>query len=619
MKIEAFRIKHFRSIVDTGWCKLSSDGITVLIGQNESGKTSILAALSKLGEDDIDDDDLRISEPLPEISVKLTVSFDEVAAQFDKSVSSYSTQQIVLLRNYFSTSKSPLELQLTWRQNESPSSYKYSAHAKIDDEILNALISHFPIESEPRDVRIDNNEEYAEEHDSTETDLQSKNVKLTVDDVAQAVWLSIPAPVLFDERTGLLPDRVDIKKNEKDAWVLHGTGATAAQNFLDIADVSVSELVKAHPRAQENILGRANSTINRLFGNFWTQTIGKTDKIQLKCVMHNYGSEQSGKVGQPHLAFWIGDGQNQVHPKQRSQGVRWFISFFLQLTATQKRRDQSIFLLDEPGANLHGKAQSDVLKLLNKLRDDLTIVYSTHTPGLVEYEKLYRVLAIQRDGDRDDSPTIVIDAHKLGAASRDTLTALLSAMGSDLAQQQVIKKHDNVILEEISAFYYLRAFWDLTRSKQQAQFIAATGANNVEMLANLFLGWGIDFIVALDDEATGRGVYNRLKRFLYGDNEEGASRNMYKFKGCNGIEDVFSPKDFRRHVLLDETCEFAVKNSEYVKTSGRAKPVLAYQFLLAVNEKKIRAADLEKVTLDKIQEVVAAIEDRLKLRRDGRN
>ena len=45
MQLVAFRIQNFRSIVDTGWHQLAHDNITSLIGQNESGKTSILEGL----------------------------------------------------------------------------------------------------------------------------------------------------------------------------------------------------------------------------------------------------------------------------------------------------------------------------------------------------------------------------------------------------------------------------------------------------------------------------------------------------------------------------------------------------------------------------------------------
>ena len=42
MRLLAFNIKNYRSIIDTGWNSLAPDNITALIGQNESGKTSIL-------------------------------------------------------------------------------------------------------------------------------------------------------------------------------------------------------------------------------------------------------------------------------------------------------------------------------------------------------------------------------------------------------------------------------------------------------------------------------------------------------------------------------------------------------------------------------------------------
>jgi recombinational DNA repair ATPase RecF len=41
----AFRIWDFKSITDSGECQFSADNITVLAGQNESGKTAILQAL----------------------------------------------------------------------------------------------------------------------------------------------------------------------------------------------------------------------------------------------------------------------------------------------------------------------------------------------------------------------------------------------------------------------------------------------------------------------------------------------------------------------------------------------------------------------------------------------
>ncbi|NMC40752.1 MAG: ATP-binding protein, partial [Bacteroidales bacterium] len=73
MKLCAFRIRNFRSITDTGWQNLSPDNITCLIGQNESGKTSILEGLRSFYTGSISEDVLRSDLSLPEISCRFNV------------------------------------------------------------------------------------------------------------------------------------------------------------------------------------------------------------------------------------------------------------------------------------------------------------------------------------------------------------------------------------------------------------------------------------------------------------------------------------------------------------------------------------------------------------------
>ena len=45
MRPLAFRVGDFKSIEDSEICYLSGDGITVLAGQNEAGKSAVLTAL----------------------------------------------------------------------------------------------------------------------------------------------------------------------------------------------------------------------------------------------------------------------------------------------------------------------------------------------------------------------------------------------------------------------------------------------------------------------------------------------------------------------------------------------------------------------------------------------
>ena len=73
MKLTAFRIRNFRSIVDTGWQNISPDNITCLIGQNESGKTSVLEGLKVFYSGIISEDVFRSDLSLPEVSCRFTI------------------------------------------------------------------------------------------------------------------------------------------------------------------------------------------------------------------------------------------------------------------------------------------------------------------------------------------------------------------------------------------------------------------------------------------------------------------------------------------------------------------------------------------------------------------
>ncbi|HDR68304.1 MAG TPA: hypothetical protein ENN61_04555, partial [Bacteroidaceae bacterium] len=85
MKLTAFRIKNFRSIVDTGWQTLSHDNITSLIGQNESGKTSILEAIKAFHDGTIVEDMLRSDLSLPEVSCSFSFSYPDLEHHIDSS------------------------------------------------------------------------------------------------------------------------------------------------------------------------------------------------------------------------------------------------------------------------------------------------------------------------------------------------------------------------------------------------------------------------------------------------------------------------------------------------------------------------------------------------------
>lgn len=157
----------------------------------------------------------------------------------------------------------------------------------------------------------------------------------------------------------------------------------------------------------------------------------------------------------------------------------------------------------------------------------------------------------------------------------------------------------------------MTSFWKLTKTKGEAHFIAATGVNKIEALANMFRGWGLDFIVAVDDDKQGREAFKSIKRELFGDDEMIASKKLVKLPDCTGIEDAFSSEDFKKFVLTDEEAVISGTNTEYLKYANRSKPVLAFQFALAVDSGKVTWAGLDQTTQKKIKAIVEAISTRL--------
>jgi predicted ATPase len=611
MRLISFRIKNFRSILDSKNVPFSPDGVTVFVGQNESGKSSVLDALYfALAGYQPSEDDIRIGAELPIIEIKAEVSFDEIKEELTDSDNLSEISELAALQ-YLEQSKNIVEIAITWKRVKVPKKDLLERVVTMLWPDLNSILEMY--HSDGKNTKRSWDTEKYEILGTDKDELLGPKIpesdnKFTADAFAMAAWQAMPLSVRFTESDGALPNTVDIDENGKPK----GPGAKAAENFLQIAGIDLSELLKSDFRTRQNTMNRANAKVSEDFRKFWSQTIGNHAYLTLKCEITNYASSEGEKSGMPHLVFWISDGNTQLYPAQRSRGTRWFISFYLQLKASENDARGLMFLLDEPGANLHAKAQVDVLKLINNLsKEKSVVVYSTHSGQLLEYSKLYRVCAVQRSSDEDDSPTLIINAHHLGTASSDTLSPVLSAMGIDFSQNNVIKKYNNVLLEEMSGYYYISAIWRLTNQTKEISLIAATGVSKIEALANMFRGWGLSFIIAVDDDSAGRDAYKSIKKSMFADDDELAKENLVRFKECKSIEDIFSPNDFKEFVLLDKEAEIPKTNGDYLKTCGKSKPVLAYNFNLSVENNNLTLGSFEQSTQDKMVAVAEQIASRL--------
>jgi predicted ATP-dependent endonuclease of OLD family len=84
----------------------------------------------------------------------------------------------------------------------------------------------------------------------------------------------------------------------------------------------------------------------------------------------------------------------------RSRGLQWFFSFFLVfLVETKEGHSNTILLLDEPGLSLHPIAQYDLAKFFKKLSEENQLIYTSHSPFLVDMDNLANVKAVYIDSE----------------------------------------------------------------------------------------------------------------------------------------------------------------------------------------------------------------------------
>ncbi|AQX30902.1 AAA family ATPase [Bartonella schoenbuchensis] len=95
---------------------------------------------------------------------------------------------------------------------------------------------------------------------------------------------------------------------------------------------------------------------------------------------------------------------------ERSKGCRWFFCFkVLTDIRTNRSKNGTIFLLDEPASNLHIHPQEKILQSLQKLSgsDNNSVIYSTHSPYLIEETKVDNLFIVRNEASDCDHPKIL--------------------------------------------------------------------------------------------------------------------------------------------------------------------------------------------------------------------
>ena len=155
----------------------------------------------------------------------------------------------------------------------------------------------------------------------------------------------------------------------------------------------------------------------------------------------------------------------------RSRGFVWFFSFLAWYSKVRRENDNLILLLDEPGLSLHAKAQGDLLGYFDaELAPHHQVLYTTHSPFMVDPSKFNRVRIVQDLSIEKDSETLRPDQEGTKVttdvleATEDSLFPLQAALGWEIHQTLFIGPNC-LVVEGVSDLLYIRAISELLQSR----------------------------------------------------------------------------------------------------------------------------------------------------------
>jgi predicted ATPase len=255
-----------------------------------------------------------------------------------------------------------------------------------------------------------------------------------------------PKYLYYDEYFAL-PARIDIAQLNSSS--LNESELKTAQALFEIAEIDVSKLLSSSTTSSEfeeftsELEATSNLITNEIF-KYWSTN---TDLKIRFAVDQNI----TGGKPRPILDIRVENPKHGVtlSLKNRSKGFNWFFSFIVWFSKIQEDKDSNyILLLDEPGLNLHASAQADLLRFIENLSEDYQIIYTTHSPFMVEPENLDRVQTVVEN----DHGTSILDS--IQEKDPDTLFPLQAALGYDIAQNLFISPR-NLLVEGPADLLYL--------------------------------------------------------------------------------------------------------------------------------------------------------------------
>ena len=452
MKLKEYRVREFRSVWDSGPIEVD-DRKTCLVGKNEAGKTALLTALYR-------------TNPLIASDAVFDLDYDYPKREimsYESAVSNNEREPVTVVRCTYQLESQEIEaIQGTFgdrvlKSNDLETFTYYGEHCrklsiKTDESIAIKNLAEKSDFPPALSAKLNRSKDWEEALNALEDEQKIDAVTESIRLVQQVIELgfdeyicqSIIAPLMpkflyFDnyyrmngrENLNALIQRDDTGSLRNSDRPLIGLIKLARLDLRDLRDVVSTEKLK-------NKLENASNHLTSKIMRYWSQN---------KHILVRF-DVRDGKPGDPEgmrngVNVWA-DIYDRVHMAStrfdaRSHGFVWFFSFLAWYEHLKLENQDLILLLDEPGLSLHGRAQEDLLRYFDEELTRHQLLYTTHSPFMIDSRQLNQVRIVQdrgidadRELPRDEDGTKVLS--NVLEATRDTLFPLQGALGYEIQQ-----------------------------------------------------------------------------------------------------------------------------------------------------------------------------------------
>ena len=476
---EEFRIRKFRGLEDVS-IAFTKDELVLLLGLNESGKTSILKAIEAFDY---------ANDPEPD---QLKPHFTSIRNKHDIA------------------SNQPCQITAKIRFDED---LEYASFKKV----LTASGFGAPMKGEVEEILSDINKAgevyvsrvipfangnpgqsfYRIEGEFTFSSDRMHHV------LAQAIVMHCPFIMYFEDFQDSIPSRIYTSK-KSDAY---------NQTWYDIIDglfynTNPSYNIKAfetyyspaNPRPDDasTLLERVNQTLQKTFTEKWEDLAGVQE---IERAMIKY-SEKGPKFFEIKVTEKDGTTYS-VH--ERSKGAIWYLAFLMKTEFRRKKlREGSgkpVYLIDEPASNLHSTAQQKMVEDFVRLVEDTSLIYTTHSQYLISPSHIKNAYVVSRsDGTVQCLKwSDYIKGKKVNTSYYQPLYDCLKIVPN----HHSIPWESAIITEGPSDAMVLEVMRTLLGLEESEIIYPGTSASNLSSLISINLGWGSKFTILLDSDGEG--------------------------------------------------------------------------------------------------------------------